>query len=379
MTIAVTERCTVVESVTAFDTKDWNNCFPRELENWHYYRAVEEAGIAGFAYRYFAVIENNLLRAVVPAFMTTYRLDTTVQGTVKRLTSSLARHFPKLLSIRLLCLGSPVSEICHVGFAPDVTDSEKPVLLAMLVDRVKRYAQEQGVGLLAVKDARDDGARLWQPAIAGFSKMSGLPTAVLALPFRSFDDYLKSLSSATRKDMRRKLRSESAIRVETRQSIDDVKDRIQALYEATEARSDLQFERLPADYFSRVLARMPDNARCILYWANDDLLAFNLILESSERMIDKFIGTGEQARRYNLYFLSWMENVRRCIAKGIPVYQSGQAGYAVKVRLGSRLMLNWNYFLHLNPLLNLLLRLVARIVRLDRFDPEIRLAIDGQK
>ncbi len=379
MTIAVAEDCTVVESIAAFDTKDWNTCFPGEMENWHYYRAVEEAGITGFAYRYFAVIKNNSLRAVVPAFMTTYRLDTTVQGILKRLTSSLAQHFPKLLSIRLLCLGSPVSEICHVGFAPDVTDSEKAALLATLVDRVKRYAQEHGIGLLAVKDARDGDTRLWRPAITGFSRMSGLPTAVLALPFKSFDDYLKSLSSATRKDMRRKLRSESVVRVETRQSIDDIKERIQALYEATEARSDLQFERLPADCFSHVLTRMPDNARCILYWVNDDLLAFNLILESPERMIDKFIGTGEQARRYNLYFLSWMENVRRCIAKGIPVYQSGQAGYAVKVRLGSRLMLNSNYFLHLNPVLNLILRLVARVVRLDRFDPEIRLAIDGQK
>lgn len=373
------EHCTVVDSVTAFDTKEWNDCFPGEIENWNYYRAVEDAGIAGFAFRYFAVTENNSLRAVVPAFITTYRLDTTAQGSLKRVTSTLVRFFPRLLSIRLLCIGSPVSEVCHTGFAPGTKDGEKQTLLAALIDRVKRYARDQRIGLLAIKDARDEDSRMWHPATSGFAKMAGLPTAILALPFRSFDDYLKSLSAATRKDMRRKLRSESAIRIETRNSIDDIKDRIQALYEATEARSDLQFERLPAAYFSLVLARMPDNAHCILYWLDDDLLAFNLIFESPERMIDKFIGTGEQARRYNLYFLSWMENVRRCIGRGIPVYQSGQAGYAVKVRLGSRLALNWNYFLHLNPLLNAALRFMARIVRLDRFDPEIRHAIDGLK
>lgn len=379
MSVTLAAHCSVVDSVAAFDAKDWNSCFPGELENWDYYRAIEEAGIAGFTYRYFAVTENDSLRAVVPAFMTTYRLDTTVQGFLKRVTSTLVRLFPKLLSIRLLCLGSPVSEICHIGFAPGVTTSEKSALLCSLIDRMKQYAREQSIGLLAVKDARDEDAPQWQPALTGFSRMAGLPTAILALPFQSFDDYFKSLSAATRKDMRRKLRSESAIRIESRHSIDDVKERIQALYEATEARSDLQFERLPIDYFTVVLARMPDRARCVLYWKNDDLLAFNLVLESPERMIDKFIGTGEHARRYNLYFLSWMENVRRCIAKGIPAYQSGQAGYAVKVRLGSRLLLNWNYFLHLNPLINTALRLVARIVRLDRFDPEIRLALDGLK
>jgi predicted N-acyltransferase len=379
VSVPVAQRYTVIDSITAFDPNEWNNCFPGEIENWNYYRAVEEGRISGFVYRYFAVIENNSLRAVIPAFLTTYRLDTTVQGPFKRVTSALARCFPKLLSIDLLCVGSPVSEICHAGFAPGTTDDEKRTLLAALVGKVKRYAQDQRIGLLAVKDAREEDSELWRPALTGFAKMAGLPTAILVLPFRSLDDYLKSLSAATRKGMRRKLRSESAIRVEPRTSIDDVKDRIQALYEATEARSDLQFERLPADYFSLVLARMPDNARCILYWVNDELLAFNLIFESPERMIDKFIGTGEQARRYNLYFLSWMENVRRCIAQGIPIYQSGQAGYAVKVRLGSRLALNWNYFLHLNPLLNTALRLVARIVRLDRFDPEIRHAIDKLK
>ena len=140
MSIRVVEGFTVVDSISAFDTKEWNNLFPGEIENWHYYRAVEEAGIAGFTYRYFAIIVNNSLRAVVPAFITTYRLDTTVQGSLKRVTSVLVRYFPRLLSIRLLCLGSPVSEICHVGFVPDMTAHQKQTLLADLIDGVKRYA-----------------------------------------------------------------------------------------------------------------------------------------------------------------------------------------------------------------------------------------------
>lgn len=372
-------RCVVAGAITAFAKDDWNRCFPGALEDWDYHRAVEEAGLPGFTWRYFAVMEGAALLAVVPAFLTSYRLDTTLQGGAKRLTDRLVRRFPNALSIRLACLGSPVTETCRVGFAPHVAEPDKPALLAMVIETLRAFAREQRIGLLAVKDARDEDAALWQPALAGFARMAGLPSAALPVPFASFDDYLRSLSAGTRKDMRRKLRSESAIRIESRAAVDDVMDRMMALYEETVARSDLQFERLPAAYFTNVLKRMPGRARCVLYWRDAELLAFNLVLESPERLIDKFIGTGAAARAHNIYFLSWMENIRRCIAGGVPVYESGQAGYAVKVRLGSTLSLNWNYFRHLNPAVNVALRLVARLVRLDRFDPEIRLALTGSK
>jgi GNAT acetyltransferase-like protein len=372
-------QCVVVDSVTAFSRDDWDNCFPGEIENWNYYRSVEQAGIPDFSWQYFAVVENDRLLAVIPAFRTVYRLDTTAQGVLKRLLGVLARWLPKIMALPLLCLGSPTTEACRIGFAPGVADGEKRILLAMLIDRFRQFAREQRIGLLAVKDARDRDRPLWQTALTGFSRVAGLPTATLGVPFGSLDDYLKSLSRATRKDMRRKLRMEAAVRVESRTSIDDVIDRIAALYEETMARSELRFEQLPPAYFSAVLANMPGKARCVLYWHGENLLAFNLVLESREVLVDKFVGASALARDYNVYFLSWMENVRHCVSVGIPIYQSGQAGYAVKVRLGSRLLLNWNYFLHANPALNAVLRLVAVLVRLDRFDPEIRVAIHGIK
>jgi predicted N-acyltransferase len=317
--------------------------------------------------------------AVVPAFTTIYRLDTTVQGPMKRLMEAFTRLLPGLFSIRLACFGSPVAEVCHLGFAPGVDDARKPALLRRLADRLQEFARDNGIGLLAVKDVRDEDAPLWECALPAFQRTPGLPTATLALPFKTPDDYLGSLSPAMRKDMRRKLRTATAIRVEYRTVIDDVSDRVAALYEETVARSDFRFERLPPAYFSNVLAAMHGKVHCVLYWRGPELLAFNLVLQSERILLDKFVGMRADARDYNLYFLSWMENVRRCIAMRLPFYQSGQAGYAVKLRLGSTLKLNWSYFMHLNPLLNGVLRIVSRLVRLDRFDPELRAALQGLK
>ncbi len=83
---------------------------------------------------------------------------------------------------------------------------------------------------------------------------------MLDLPFGDFGSYLDSLSKATRKDMRRKLRAFKDIRIEQRRQIDDVVAQVVTLYEQTVARSDLQFEYLPADYFPQLLRSLAPEA-----------------------------------------------------------------------------------------------------------------------
>lgn len=91
-------------SIDAFAPDAWNRLFPRELEDHAYLHVVERADIAGFRYLYFAVRDDDRLLAAVPAFVTDYRLDTTVQGGLRRVTETLAKLFPRLLRIPMLSL-----------------------------------------------------------------------------------------------------------------------------------------------------------------------------------------------------------------------------------------------------------------------------------
>lgn len=370
----MTLTAVVENSIAAFDSADWNRCFPSDPENWAFYRACEEAGPPGFTWYYAAIRDNGRLVAVVPAFGTEYRLDTTVQGVLKRITNQIHRLLPALLSLRLIAFGSPVAEICHLGFAPEVPAYERPALLRRIVTALQEFGATKRYGLLGIKDApaRDDG--LWRGALApsGFTRLPGLPTAVLDLPYGSFDGYLESLSKATRKDMRRKLKAFKDIRVEQRRNIDHVVGEVSALYEQTVAHSDLQFEYLPPDYFPQLLRFLAPEASVFLYWHDDELVAFNFVIETADRLIDKYIGMNYAVvPKFNLYFNSWLHNVRYCIERGIPVYQSGQAFYGPKLRLGCRLQPNWQYFRHRNAAVNTILQVVAKFVRLDRFDPAI--------
>ncbi|MGH8123048.1 MAG: GNAT family N-acetyltransferase [Rudaea sp.] len=364
----------VVTSIEVFGRDEWNRLFPGELEDHAYYLAVEKSGLPDFEWLYFGIRDNGELRAAVPAFITTYELDTTLRGRLRRITEVLLRAFPRLLKQHLLALGSPVSETCHLGFAPAMTHAEKQRCLGILLRKVEEVASQRRAQMIAAKDAASAQDELWAAAGQhdGLRRQPGLPTALLDIRFATLDDYFASLSRATRKDLRRKLKAGAALRVEWRDNIDDILIDVMRLYRATYSHADLTFEELTSDYFSGVLRECGGRAACVTYWLDKRLVAFNLVLRDGERLLDKFLGMDYAvARKYNLYFYTWIENVRYCIAHGIALYQSGQGLHREKLRLGSRLSANWLWYRHRNRLFDKVFAACERLFRLDRFDAEL--------
>ena len=271
-------RAIVARSIGDFARNEWDRMFPDDLENWPYYHAIERSQLAGFEWLYFAVRDDEgKLLAAVPAFVTDYRLDTTLAGPLRRVTSAIARVFPRLLSQRLLSFGSPVGEACHLGFDCGLDLTAQTRLLDTLFSKVEKYARRRGISMLAVKDATSAQDGLWTAVAAahGLRRQPGLPTALLDIRFESLESYLAALSRPTRKDLRRKLKASTPIRVEWRENIDDVIDEVMRLYRATLAQAALTFEELTPEFFTGVLREMGPRARCATYWLDDRLVAFN--------------------------------------------------------------------------------------------------------
>lgn len=359
-------------SIDAFAPQAWNRLFPHELEDHAYLRAIEHAGLQGFRYMYLAVRENGQLLAAVPAFITDYRLDTTVQGGLRRVMASLARLFPRLLRIPMLSLGSPVTERCRIGYAPDATPAQRTAWLDAILARMELIAAAEKLGMLAIKDAPLDEPE-WQQACPrhGLRALPGLPGATLDIPWHDLDGYFKSLGSSTRKDLRRKRRAATSLRIEWRSDLAGIADDVHRLYRETLAHADFSFEELTPAYFWNVLREMPDRAFCVTYSEGDRLVAFNLVLRNSECLLDKFFGMDYAAMdRYNLYHVSWLENIRFCIDQGIGVYESGQGLHREKARLGSTLRANALWYKHRNRFVDGVFARFERLARMDRFDDD---------
>ena len=367
----------VANSIEAFAADEWNRLFPGELEDWSYYRATERAQLAGFEWLYVGVRVNSELRAAVPAFITHYRLDTTLDGTLRRVVGALVRAAPGLLRPRMLALGSPVGETCHVGYATHSSQFDRLRMLTLILDGCQAHAATHGVQLLAVKDASDTQSALWEWALTarGMRRQPGLATATLALPYATLDDYLATLSRATRKDLRRKQRARSALRIEWRHDLQGIREDVVRLYRNTLKRATMQLEELSADYFESVLDELSARASCVCYWLGETLVAFNLVLHDTNRLIDKYIGMDyRHARELNLYYVSWMENVRYAIEHRIGVYQSGQGLPQEKLRLGSTLAPNWLWYQHRNRLIDSTMKTAERALGLHRQDASTQAA-----
>ena len=365
--------------VASFPRDAWNELFPDDAEGWDYYVACEGSPPPAFTFTAIGVYAGETLVAAAPIFRLTYRLDTPLQGKWRALGDWLADTFPRYVKLPLMGLGSPLADRCHVGFAPHLDSPERKTAARVLLAGLDAHAAAENVEILALKDLADRDVADTDAALqeAHFTRVGSLPVAVLDLTrFSSEDAYLASLSSATRKDIRRKLKGAVALRVEERRDIADVEAQIVALYDSTRGQSGFDygdFEKLSPQYFRDVVANLGDRVVTMLYWLGDDLIGFNLLFVEKGRMIDKFIGMKYPvARDHNLYVLSWMTNVRYCLKHGIPLMQTGQTAYSSKLRFGSRLDKLWLAYRHRRPFWNWIFARGGRLMAFDKMDPDLQ-------
>lgn len=353
----------VCSDLCAIDRQQWNACFPGEAEAYDYLRAVERAGIPGFEFRYVVGRAGGQIVAAMPAFLTRYGLETTLDSRhLRDAVMRLRGVWSGFLMLPLACLGSPCTEIGYPGFHPDIPAVCRADLFQGLVDAFETYARTAGCVLLALKDVPKPLPNGLMDVIAnrGYAELVGLPTAVLDIDFPDLDGYFSRLSAATRKDLRRKLKARESIRIERRSDLGPYHERAMELYRQTRERSDWQFEDLTLDYFEGMLARMPGRSFVTMYFVDDELLATNFLIRNELTLVDKFFCMdAEKGRPFNLYYLSWIDNVEYCVKEGLTRYQSGQAYYENKVRLGSRLCANSMFFRHTNALTQRALRFAA--------------------
>ncbi|CAN7535790.1 GNAT family N-acetyltransferase [Bosea sp. LjRoot90] len=358
----------------------WDACLPGEAECHAYYSACDavaaESGV-GLRMAAACVEDGGEVVAVTPFFRLSYRLDTPLQGRLRAVGDALFRHVPGLVTLKVLCIGSPYAERCHLGFSPRLDAAGRNAAFQALAVALEQQAAEEGAHLVVWKDlapAEEDGfgGLLKQ---AGFARLDSLPVALLDLPFADEAAYLASLSAATRKDIKRKLAKADEVRVTFHTDIAGLEHGITALYEATRAQSGLDYgelEVLPPGYFGAVSRALGERAVFALYWIGEELAAFNLLLVEPDRVIDKFLGMRYPlARDHNLYAVSWMTNVRFCLERGTHKLQSGQTAYASKLRFGSWLVPSTLYVRHRLAPLQWALRSLSPWLSFERFDPDL--------
>jgi predicted N-acyltransferase len=239
------------------------------------------------------------------------------------------------------------------------------------------YARQNRASLIVLKDFPAKYRRLLETFSSnGYARIPSMPMTRLGLHYANWDEYFRTLSKATRKDLRRKFRKAeraSKIDLEVVNNIAPWVDEIHPLYLAVHERSPFKFETLTKDYFRAVGQRMPDRARFFIWRQLGKIVAFSFCLVCDDAIYDECIGLDYGiALDLHLYFYTLRDIISWALQQRLRFYYSNPLNYEPKLHLDCELVPLDLYVMHTNAFLNPIFRRAIKYLGPTHHDPVLR-------
>ena len=346
--------CKCVAGLDGVSAAELGRLFPDSSSTAPLLSLLLESGIDGFNLRSIVVSKDDAPLLLLPLFETRFDLSAFVEGWLKKLLKVAGRLIPSLFHPRVLCVGSLVGEWSEIGVDPQIDERTLDAACKMAFAALQSLAVELGSDIVALYNF-NLFSKLPGEVFNKFNRVQYRACARLRIDFNSVEEYLGRLSRGARKDLHRKMRVAPQVRVNRIRNISPYLDRIYKLYLETVTRGPMALGAHNRLFFEKICERVT-GAEYSLYFVGEELAAFNLLVVKQAAMVDKFFcmdyGVG---RKYNLYVLSWLENVRTCLERNIPLYYAGQGTEKTKAHLGATFIPSFILFRHRRPLFDRLL------------------------
>lgn len=365
----------VAKNITEIPADDWNKVFPDVLESYDFFRTLDESGMEQFSFYYIMVYNRKVPVGATACFLLNYSLDTSISGPLRRATNSIKKIMPNIFSIKALACGMPIGE-GKIGMS-----GEREFVLKAILRRMEQIARKNKAPIIAFKDFDPIYTEMLDSLQKiGFSKFYSLPATRLNVWFKDFEEYLKTLSGASRYDLRRKFKKIDGhvkIDLEIVDALeDDVLQDVYRLYLNIVARHDMSFELLSMEFFKNISRNMPKHTKFFLWRIEGKLVAFLFCLTAKDVLIDYYVGLDYSvAHKYHLYFMKFRDTLNWCIKNNIKRYEMGITGYEPKKRLGFDLIPLYLYVKLRNRMLRPIFDFICQFLKFENFDPSLKEAL----
>ena len=349
----------------------WKRALQNKCKDHRYYEIVEETLECGFEHHYLLLEDRSgNARAIQPVFFVRQNLVEGVPGKIRSMVDTIRKVFPRFLTMRVLMVG------CGAGTGDLGTcdDSDDSSVANALSATLRTFAKQSKASLIVFKDfSANYRSTLDTLPSSGYVRIPSMPMTRLSLQYENWDGYFRTLSKATRKDLRRKFRkAERAPKIEL-EVVNDITpfvDEIHPLYLAVHDRSQLKFETLTKDYFRAIAQRMPEHARFFIWRQSDKIVAFSFCLVCDDAIHDECIGLDYSvALDLHLYFYTLRDIISWALEQRLKYYYSNPLNYEPKLHLDCELVPLDLYVMHTNPLLNPIFRQMLKYLGPTRHDP----------
>jgi predicted N-acyltransferase len=352
----------------------WERAFRNKCKDHRYYEIVDETLEGDFEHHYLVLEDDSgAVRAVQPVFFVRQNLVEGVRGKIRSVVDLIRERFPRFLTMRVLMVGCAAG----TGDLGACDEKDEAWLAKALSASLRMYARQNRASLVVLKDFP---AR-YRPTLKGFfsngyTRIPSMPMTRLALHYREWDEYFRTLSKATRKDLRRKFRKAERARkidIEMTSNIAPYIDEIYPLYHQVHERSPLKFETLTKDYFRAIGQRMPERTRFFIWRQNGKIVAFSFCLVCNDIIYDECIGLDYSvALDLHLYFYTLRDIISWALQQGLKYYYSNPLNYGPKLHLRCELVPLDLYVMHASTLLNPIFRRIIKYLGPTRHDPFLR-------
>jgi len=341
------------------------------LDAGHDYRFYEilDGTIPPFEYHYLILEDiTGRVRAIEPVFVHDQDI---LEGLPDRLRGP-AKLLTRFARFRILWVGPSVGE---GGLGAEPQDRAWCAWALSLA--LPLAARRLRAPLVVLKDFPSELRPVLQVFLdQGFTRIPSMPAVALNLDCKSFDDHLRSVSSKTRGNLRRKFRDAGRhppISVEVRNDISDRLDELYPLYLQVHNHAAMRFETLTPDYFRRLGREMRDRARFFIWTQEGRPVAFDACFLHNWVLWAEAIGLDYRvALDLHLYFIVKRDVIDWACQNGVRRYASGPLNYDPKLRLGFKLLPLDLYLWHRDRMFNGVLHRVAPWLTPARHEPLLK-------
>jgi predicted N-acyltransferase len=352
----------------------WSRAFQGKCKDHRYYEIVDETLEGDFEHHYLQLEDDSgTVRAVQPVFFVRQNLVEGVPVKIRSVIDLVRKRFPRFLTMRVLMVGCAAG----TGGLGACDEKDEASVAKTLSASLRMYARQNGASLVVLKDF----PAKYRPALDtfrtnGYARIPSMPMTRLALRYEGWNEYFRTLSKATRKDLRRKFRkAERAPKIEM-EIVTDVApyiDEIYPLYLQVHERSSLKFETLTKSYFRAIGQRMPDRTRFFIWRQSGKIVAFSFCLVCDDAVYDECIGLDYTvALDLHLYFYTLRDIISWSLQQGLKYYYSNPLNYGPKLHLRCELVPLDLYVMHTSALLNPIFRRMIKYLGPTRHDPFLR-------
>jgi len=352
----------------------WKSAFQNKCKDHRYYEIVEETLEGNFEHHYL-LLEDDFgnVRAVQPVFFVRQNLVEGMRGKTRSVVDFVRKKFPRFLTMRVLMVGCAAG----TGDLGACDDKNEKWTARALFAVLRTYARQNRASLVVLKDFPAKYRPVLESSYSnGYARIPSMPMTRLPLHYQNWDEYLRTLSKATRKDLRRKFRkAERApkIDMEIVSDITPYVDEIYPLYLQVHERSLLKFETLTKDFFRTIGQRMLERARFFIWRQRGKIVAFSLCLLCDEAIYDECIGLDYSvALDLHLYFYTLRDIISWSLQKQLKYYYSNPLNYEPKLHLDCELVPLDLYVRHTVAFLNPIFRRALKYLEPTRHDPVLQ-------